>query len=68
MVVSNWGQDDHKRRLSRDARNAGAGTDPRRGGYTDPVRFPAHSIKALYTVDTIITMGLWTSLSSLASL
>ena len=33
-----------------------------------PARFPAHSIKALYTVDTIITMGLWTSLSSLASL
>ena len=33
-----------------------------------PVKFPAHSIKALYTVDIIIRMGLWTSLSSLACL
>ena len=33
-----------------------------------PVKFPAHSIKVLYTVDIIIRMGLWTSLSSLAFL
>ena len=28
-----------------------------------PVKFTAYSIKALYTVDIIIRMGLWTSLS-----